>query len=270
MIKQIITVIILLVVAFGLFTLSKAISYRMSPTSEIPTEELPSEKLPPGSIPVGMIKDIENTTWAWIETIENNDTSIIPKRPGAFSITLTEGKVTGKTDCNSFFGTYQIGSDGIISFGPIGSTKMFCEGSQEAVFTDFISKTSRYTLDANNNLVFLLAQDSGSVMFKKADIKEVTLNIGQKGSVDTFSITLNKFVQDSRCPIDVQCIQAGAVTVNVTMTDDIKTETKNFASDEAPQTFGVYKVSVIGIEPARESTKEIDSKDYKITFHVEK
>ncbi len=264
MIKQIITVIILLVVAFGIFTLSKAISFKT-----LPVEEVPQEKLPPDSTPVGASSDIENITWAWIETIENNDKSIIPKRPGAFSITLANGKVVGKTDCNSFFSTYQIGSDGVISFGPIGSTKMACEETQETVFTDFISKTSRYTLDANKNLVLLLEQDSGSVMFKKAESKDITLSIGEKSTVGDFTITLNKFVQDSRCPIDVQCIQAGAITVNVTMTDDIKTETKNFASDEVPQEFGVYKVSIVGIEPARESTKEIDQKDYKITFQIE-
>jgi heat shock protein HslJ len=259
MIKQIITIIVLLFIALAVFSLAKTIQ-----------PDVPKGKLPADSVPVGASSDIENVTWVWTETIVNNDTSITPKRPGVFSITLTDGNVAGKTDCNSFFSTYQIGTDGVISFGPIGSTKMACEGSEEAIFTDFISKTSRYTLDANKNLVLLLEQDSGSVMFKKAESKNITLSIGEKSTVGDFTITLNKFVQDSRCPIDVQCIQAGAVTVNVTLTDGVKTETKNFPSDEAPQNFGVYKISIFGIEPARESTKEIADKDYKITFRVEK
>lgn len=268
MIKQIITVIILLIVALGLFTLSKSLSSKVPPVPEAPMEEVPQGKLPPGSTPVGATSDIENVTWVWTETISNGDTSIVPKKAGAFSLVLSEGKVTGKTDCNSFFGSYQIGSDGKISFGPLGSTKMFCEGSQETEFTGVIELTSNYTLN-NGNLV-LFQQDAGVSTFRKATSQDVTVSIGEKKTVDTLSITLNKFVQDSRCPIDVTCIQAGAVTVNVTMTDGVKTETKNFPSDEAPQTFGAYKVSIVGIEPARESTKVIADKDYKITFRVEK
>lgn len=259
MIKQIITIIVLLFIALAVFSLAKTIQ-----------PDVPKGKLPADSTPVGASSDIENITWVWTETIVNNDTSITPKRPGVFSITLADGNVEGKTDCNSFFSTYRIGSDGIISFGPIGSTKMACEGSEEAIFTDFIAKTTRYTLDANKNLVLLLEQDSGSVMFKKAEAKEVTLAIGQEGSFDLLSITLNKLVQDSRCPIDVQCIQAGSITVSATLSDGVKTETKDFSSDTEPQVFGTYKIYIKSVEPTKESKKEITSADYKITFNVEK
>lgn len=164
MIKKIIALIVLLFIAVAIFSLAKTFSLQNK-------QEIPQGKLPADSTPVGASSDIENVTWIWTETIVNNDTSVIPKKTGVFSITLTDGKVIGKTDCNSFFSTYEIGSDGIISFGPIGSTKMACEGSEEAIFTDFISKSSRYTLDPNKNLVLLLDQDSGSVMFKKTFIR---------------------------------------------------------------------------------------------------
>lgn len=263
MIKKIIALIVLLFIALAIFSLAKTLSLQNQ-------QEIPKGKLPADSVPVGATSDIENVTWVWTETIVNNDTSVIPKKTGVFSITLADGKVAGKTDCNSFFSTYQIGSDGIISFGPIGSTKMACEGSEEAVFTDFISKSSHYTLDTNKNLVLLLDQDSGSVMFKKLEAEEVTLGIGQKGNFDILSITLNKLVQDSRCPMDVQCIQAGSVTVSVTLSDGTKTETKNFSSDKEPQTFGVYKIYIKNVEPLKDSKKETTTADYKITFNVEK
>lgn len=262
MIKKIITVIVLLFVAAAVFSLAK--------TFQQQTQEAPKGKLPAGSPAPGAISDIQNQTWVWTETIMNNDTSIIPEKAGAFTITLADGKVSGKTDCNSFFSTYQIGSDGVISFGALGSTKMACEGSQESVFTDFISNTSRYILSPAGDLVLLLKMDSGSVMFKKLETKDITLGVGEKGILGDFSITFNKFVQDSRCPIDVQCIQAGAVNINVTMTDGVKTETKNFPSDEVPQTFGAYRISITNVQPNRMSKKEIDPKDYKITFHIEK
>jgi hypothetical protein len=107
-------------------------------------------------------------------------------------------------------------------------------------------------------------------MFKKGNPSgDITLGVGEKKTVGDLTVTFNKFVQDSRCAIDVVCIQAGAVNVNVTLADSTHAETKNFPSDEAPQTFGEYKVSIINIEPARQSTKVIPEKDYKITFHIE-
>ncbi len=96
----------------------------------------------------------------------------------------------------------------------------------------------------------------------------VTLGVGQTGKVENLSITFNKFVQDSRCPVDVQCIQAGAVNINVTFAQGPHVETKNMSSDEASQQFEGYKVSIVDINPPRKSHIEIPFGDYKITFHV--
>ncbi len=100
--------------------------------------------------------------------------------------------------------------------------------------------------------------------------KAITLSVGEEGSVGNFSIMFNKFIQDSRCPIDVQCIQAGAVNVNVTMKVGAKKVTKNFPSDEVPQQFEGYKISIVDVLPKRMSKKEINPNDYKITFLIEK
>lgn len=98
--------------------------------------------------------------------------------------------------------------------------------------------------------------------------KDITLAVGQEGKVGGLSIRLNSFVQDSRCPIDVVCIQAGAVNVNVTLTDRTHYITKNFPSDEVPYSFGNYRISIVDIAPPRENQKEILSSQYRITFHV--
>lgn len=99
---------------------------------------------------------------------------------------------------------------------------------------------------------------------------DITLGIGQKGTVGAVSITLNAFVQDSRCPADVRCIQAGAVNVNVTLSDETQSETKNFPSDEVPYLFDGYKISIISVAPPRYSGREIPFNEYYITFHIEK
>lgn len=97
---------------------------------------------------------------------------------------------------------------------------------------------------------------------------DITLGVGQTGKVGGLSVTFNSFVQDSRCPIDVVCIQAGAVNVNVTLSDSEHSITKNMPSDEVPYEFDGYKVSIVSIAPPRESKKDIPSGAYRITFHI--
>ena len=138
--------------------------------SDIPAEtvpEVPLGKLPAGTKPSPSAESLIGTTWMWEKTIMSDGTIITPKK-NIFSITFNkEGKLNGKTDCNGFFGSYTIGSDGFMTFGPIGSTLMYCEGSQEADFTKPLSEVSRYTSDTNDNLTLLLKNDSGAVVFTK-------------------------------------------------------------------------------------------------------
>jgi heat shock protein HslJ len=124
-------------------------------------------KLPAGSKPPATKESILGT-WVWDKTQMNDDSVITPKKPGVFSITLTaDGKISGKTDCNGFFGSYQLGTDGFITFGPLASTMMYCEGSQEAIFMKQINDSNQYLLDPSGNLVLLIKYDSGSILFKK-------------------------------------------------------------------------------------------------------
>lgn len=254
MIKRTIIVIVLLVVSIFLYGVAKSL------------QQIPQGKLPPGSTPVGSTNDILDTKWVWVETTLPDGTTITPNQKDAFSITLSsDGNTAGKTDCNSFFSDYALGSDGILSFGPIGSTKMFCEGSQEGIFIDHISKVSHYTFK-DGRLVLLLVNAAGSMSFEREHL--VTLMIGETKTVGDLSLTLNSFVQDSRCPIDVTCIQAGAVTVNVTMNEGAASETRNFPSDEAPYVFGAHMISISDIAPLRKANQEIAPEEYVIMFKV--
>jgi len=99
---------------------------------------------------------------------------------------------------------------------------------------------------------------------------DITLGVGEKGTVGTLSVTFNAFVQDSRCPVDVECIQAGAVNINVTFTSGNTTVTKNMPSDEVPQQFAGYHISIVNIAPDRHSREEIPPNAYRITFHIAK
>jgi heat shock protein HslJ len=137
-------------------------------TASVPNLDntVPKGKLPAGSAPSIDPKLIQGTTWLWQKNVMNNSTIITPKKDGQFTINFnTKGDVSGKTDCNGFSGTYLIGTDNVISFGPMISTMMFCEGSQEQVYTSAISASKSYMLDENGNLILL--NDLGSIIFKK-------------------------------------------------------------------------------------------------------
>jgi heat shock protein HslJ len=123
----------------------------------LPTPSVsPLGKLPAGSTPVGSTDLIIGHTWSWERTVMNDDSIIIPKNQNKFTIEFSrDGNVMGKTDCNSFSGTYQIGSDGIINFGPLASTKMYCEGSEETLFTGAISKVKNYSVDTVGNKLLM-------------------------------------------------------------------------------------------------------------------
>ena len=130
--------------------------------------EAGSAKLPDGSVGVAGAEVLQGITWVWDKTIMNDGAIIAPAKAGAFTLALgPNGQANGQTDCNSYFVSYKIGADGIINFSNMGSTKMFCEGSQEEVFTKQVGDASQYMVDGFGNLVLLLPYDSGSVLFIK-------------------------------------------------------------------------------------------------------
>ena len=104
-------------------------------------------------------QSILGKTWKW--STKANDTS---KKSDAFTLTFSEdGKVNGKTDCNSFFGTYTIeGSK--ISFGPLGATRMFCENSSEGEFLALLEKVTAHSFDTNKSLT--LTSGTTTMVFK--------------------------------------------------------------------------------------------------------
>lgn len=89
---------------------------------------------------------------------------------------------------------------------------------------------------------------------------DIVLGLGQKGKVGDLEITMNSIVQDSRCPVGVQCIWAGEVKANVTFRSLLKIESKVISSIDKPYSFDGYSISII----------DVTRGEYRVTFHVEK
>jgi heat shock protein HslJ len=45
----------------------------------------------------------------------------------SFTIETSENKISGKTDCNNYFGTYTVSNTNEVKIKPLGATKMYCE-----------------------------------------------------------------------------------------------------------------------------------------------
>jgi heat shock protein HslJ len=101
--------------------------------------------------------------WVWTSAVKN-DENITPKKFDAFVLTFTnDGKFSSSTDCNRLVGSYTANGANL-EFGQIASTMMYCEGSQEAVYADLLSKVNSYTID-EGTLTLYLENNTGSMSF---------------------------------------------------------------------------------------------------------
>lgn len=130
-----------------------------TPGSTQPSEPQPTP--PPGAEP------LVGREWKWVMTQMNDGLELAPRDPQAFTVQFhADGSMNGTTDCNSFFGTYTV-RETELTFGPIGSTKMFCENSQEAEFLRYLAEVGSYMIEAETGwLVLMVKFDSGSIIFE--------------------------------------------------------------------------------------------------------
>ena len=108
---------------------------------------------------------LQMKTWFWENTNYNDDTVHTPDKPEAFSLTFEEGgKLLVTTDCNSMRGHYST-ADNKIQIEKMISTRMYCEGSQEQLFSGMLESVGSYFFTNRGQLVLELKYDSGSMIF---------------------------------------------------------------------------------------------------------
>ena len=74
-------------------------------------------------------------------------------------------------------------------------------------------------------------------------------------------------LEDSRCPADVMCIQAGTVRLRVLLEKGGETET-TIVTLSSPVVFAGKIITLVGVVPTHLSTKTITAKEYRFEFSV--
>ncbi len=106
-------------------------------------------------------------TWSWVRTELNDGTVVTPRNPEKFKLTLKADKTfSASTDCNGVGGEYRLTGENRILFDKMMSTLMYCEDSQESVFSGYIQNTTGYLFTSRGELVLELKYDSGVVIFR--------------------------------------------------------------------------------------------------------
>lgn len=114
----------------------------------------------------------------------------------------------------------------------------------------------------------------GGINFRVDSVKEAgdltlgDVKVGNSVYINGVRITLNSIVQDSRCPLDVQCIQAGSVVTNVKLKSDTDSDVFNIESGKSPILFDSFQISLDKIVPQKISSQEIAQQNYILTFKV--
>lgn len=93
--------------------------------------------------------------------------------------------------------------------------------------------------------------------------------VGEGASAFGIKIVPQEVLEDSRCPIDVTCIQAGTVKVKTLLTNGAD-ETAQIFELNIPVIIGTAEVTLIDVSPQTESDLTIKPGDYVFVFEIKK
>ena len=85
---------------------------------------------------------------------------------GVFTLDFDQhGSVNIGTDCNDMSAAFELSGNQLV-FGPIATTLMYCEGSQEQEFVEYLDDVQSYYITDDNELALMFPYDTGAMVFK--------------------------------------------------------------------------------------------------------
>lgn len=91
--------------------------------------------------------------------------------------------------------------------------------------------------------------------------------IGKTTTVSGVTLMPTSVVEDSRCPSNAQCVQAGTVRVSTQVGGVVAATTTTFALG-APQTIGGWNIDLVNVTPQPVTGQTIKSSSYTFYFTV--
>jgi hypothetical protein len=106
--------------------------------------------------------------------------------------------------------------------------------------------------------------------------EDFPLGYGQTARLDggQLAVTFAEVDEDSRCPADVECIQAGWVTIRLAVKvgeengEDVTITLQPGAADPATASAGGYTITLAEVEPYPVSTEPTSFNDYVATLRI--
>lgn len=150
-------VIVALFIAWMSFNIIQGNQRESSASKTESTEDLTRQT------PLEVVYPEYNKPYRWEKTVTVSGNVVVPVKSDVFLMTLGKEKMMfSTTDCNSLRGSYTI-TDTELTFGPMASTMMACEYSQETEYAKMLGEAKTYTA-TKGSLVLGLA-DGGKMFF---------------------------------------------------------------------------------------------------------
>jgi heat shock protein HslJ len=106
---------------------------------------------------------LQGSSWIWDGIIDKDGkTTFTPRRPEAYMLQFTDTRISSRTDCNTIGGIYRVEGQTIV-ISEMMSTLMYCEDSDETIYSSSLSTVSTYK-EVDDNL-YLIMEDGTSLLF---------------------------------------------------------------------------------------------------------
>ncbi len=117
----------------------------------------------------------------------------------------------------------------------------------------------KIVVEPKNNTSDVVVNDSG-------------LEINELGNFGTISIRPLSVEEDSRCPVDVNCIQAGTVLLKIEVISNSGNSNNTIHTAKLGEEFVANgaKITLTNVSPETNSKKKISAGDYNFKFDVKK
>ncbi len=112
--------------------------------------------------------ELEGRTWVATELVVDGS-AVAPIEGTVITANFEDGGVSGIASCNNYFGSYTVDGDSL-TFGPLGSTLMACEGpiqDQETAYLTLLSQVDAYAVDGDT--LTLRSGGADIITFVEAD-----------------------------------------------------------------------------------------------------